>query len=54
MFDEPGVVGTFAALFIVADDFQMRYKVRNIIILIGGMFNIFNCILQYDYDCYRN
>lgn len=37
MFDEPGVVGTFAALFLAGDEFRLKGRLRNIIILIGGM-----------------
>lgn len=37
IYDEPGVVGTFSALFLIADNFQLKKKLRNIIILIGGI-----------------
>ncbi len=37
VYDEPGVVGTFAALFLIADDLRFKGRVRNIIILIGGI-----------------
>lgn len=37
VFDEPGVVGTFAALLLIADNFRIKNNPRNIIILIGGI-----------------
>lgn len=37
MFDEPGVVGTFSALLLVANDLRLKGKLKNIIILIGGI-----------------
>lgn len=37
MYDEPGVVGTFSALFLIADDFRFKRRLRNIIILVGGI-----------------
>lgn len=40
MFDEPGVVGTFAALFLAGDEFRLKGRLRNIIILIGGILSL--------------
>ncbi|HEY5587592.1 MAG TPA: hypothetical protein VIK86_01400 [Candidatus Paceibacterota bacterium] len=37
MYDEAGVVGTFSALFLIADDLRFKGRLRNIIILIGGI-----------------
>lgn len=37
VYDEPGVVGTFSSLFLIADDFRFKDRFRNIIILIGGV-----------------
>jgi len=39
LYDEPGVVGTFAALFIIADDFRIRKPV-NIVIAVGGFLSL--------------
>ena len=39
IYDEPGVVGTFAALFLIADDFRFR-KLKNIVIVIGGVLSL--------------
>ncbi len=38
MFDEPGFLGTFAAFFLISDNYDLK-KVKNIIILIGGIFS---------------
>lgn len=40
MFDEPGVVGTFAALFLAADNLRLKGRIRNIIIMIGGILSV--------------
>ncbi|MBN6205752.1 hypothetical protein JYK21_04745 [Ralstonia pickettii] len=40
MFDEPGVVGTFSALFLVGDRFRIKGNFKNIIILIGGLLSL--------------
>lgn len=37
VYDEQGVVGTFSGLFLVADNLEIKGKVRNIIIFIGGI-----------------
>jgi len=39
VYDEPGVVGTFAALFLIADDFRFK-KLKNIVIAIGGVLSL--------------
>lgn len=36
IYDEPGVVGTFAALFLVGDYFNLK-KIKNLILIIGGV-----------------
>ena len=40
MFVEPGVVGTFAALFLAGDNLRLKGRLRNIIILIGGILSL--------------
>lgn len=40
IFDEPGVVGTFAALILAADGLKFRMRIRNFIILLGGILSL--------------
>lgn len=40
MFDEPGVVGTLAALLLIGDNFRIKKNPKNIIILIGGILSL--------------
>jgi hypothetical protein len=37
MYEEPGVVGTFAALLLAADGGRLRRSAQNVILLIGGL-----------------
>lgn len=40
MFDEPGVVGTFAALFLVGDNLRLKCSLKNIIIMLAGILSL--------------
>jgi hypothetical protein len=37
MFEEPGVIGTFAALLLAADEMRFRKRPHNVILLVGGL-----------------
>lgn len=39
MFNEPGVVGTLSALLLCADQFRLKHKLINKIVLLGGIFS---------------
>ena len=37
MFDEPGLLGTVAALILIADGYKLKNNFKNIVIMIGGL-----------------
>ncbi|MDY0276983.1 MAG: hypothetical protein RBQ97_02755 [Acholeplasma sp.] len=40
IFDERGVVGTFAVLFLVADEYKLKGNIKNIIIFLSGILSL--------------
>lgn len=51
VYNEPGVVGTFCAMFLCAENFQLKKNWKNIILLIGGILSFslafYSMILVY-------